>query len=71
MSYSRILSKEEINELTNWSDNEEELELWDAANCDYEDDDLPTAPPLPPKTSPPPPPTFSPAMMEKGEEHDV
>ena len=63
MSYSRILTKEEINELTNWSDNEEELELWD--------DDLPTAPPLPPKTSPPPPPTFSPAMMEKGEEHDV
>ena len=63
MSYSRILTKEELDELTNWSDDEEALELWDAANFDYDDDDtsdLPTAPPLPPKTSPPTPPSDKP-----------
>ena len=59
MTSSKKPTNEELLDLTNWSDDEKESELWQIANYDAEDDDddLPREPPLPPKTNPPPPPS--------------
>ena len=70
MSYSSILSKQELDELTNWNEDEEYQELFEAANIDSEDNtyELPIATTTslrPPITNPPPTAELSKKMIKE------